>query len=384
LQNCAVCQKTSLKLFEVESQRITSISRIFPDGSQTFYCKNCMHVQTRIEDDEKNYYDNNYPISLNHEDDDQVYDVVEGKVLYRNQHQFNILMEKSRLDSSKRILDFGAAKGIIAKKLADTFGGGNIFVYDVSYSYVNYWNPKIPAANQAINTIPATWQKSFDYLVSMFVMEHVSEIRNYVNQVVNLLRDGGGFFAIVPYLLSNPCDLLVSDHLNHFTKESLTNLLGTYGFSSIQIEDDLFRGALVVTAKLQKTNIVEVNSTNEIESVLDLAEYWENETKTIRDYETKGNNRIAIYGAGIYGLFIYSKLKDKAKIVCFIDQNPFLNGERHEGVEIVSPNNVPEGVETIFVGLNPRISKKAISETHFNFNKSTVEFVYLSDFYPRI
>lgn len=380
MQNCAVCEKTSLKLFEVESQRITSISRIFPDGSQTTYCKNCMHVQTRIEDDEKNYYENNYPISLKHEDDDQVYDVVEGEVLYRNQHQFNILMRKSRLDSSKRILDFGAAKGTIAKKLADALGGENIFVYEVSDSYVNYWNPRIQVANQAINAIPTTWQKSFDYLVSIFVMEHVSEIRNYVNQVVHLLKDEGEFFAIVPYLLSNPCDLLVSDHPNHFTKESLTKLLQIYGFSSIQIEDDLFRGALVVTAKLQKTNIEEVESLNEIALVLDLADYWKNETTTLEDCDITGNKKIAIYGAGIYGLFIYSKLKDKAQIVCFIDQNPFLNGERHEGIEIVSPDNVPEGVETIFVGLNPRISKKAMLETHFNFDKSKVEFVYLSDF----
>ena len=380
MQNCAVCEKTSLKLFEVESQRITSISRIFPDGSQTTYCKNCMHVQTRIEDDEKNYYENNYPISLKHEDDDQVYDVAEGKVLYRNQHQFNILMRKSRLDSSKRILDFGAAKGTIAKKLADALGGENIFVYEVSDSYVNYWNPRIQVANQAINTIPTAWQKSFDYLVSIFVMEHVSEIRNYVNQVVNLLKDEGEFFAIVPYLLSNPCDLLVSDHPNHFTKESLTELLQIYGFSSIQIEDDLFRGALVVTAKLQKTNIEEVKSTNEIALVLDLAEYWKNETRTLEDCDIRGNKKIAIYGAGIYGLFIYSKLKDKAQIVCFIDQNPFLHGERHEGIEIVSPDNIPEGVETIFVGLNPRISKKAMEETHFNFDRSKVEFVYLSDF----
>lgn len=374
-----MCEKTTTSLFEVHGQRITSISRIFPDGSKTTFCDNCKHVQTQIEEDEKNYYESNYPISLKHEDDDQVYDVIEGKVLYRNQHQFNILMAKCRLDSSKRIIDFGAAKGTIAKKLVDSLGPENIFVYEVSDSYVSYWNPKIPSANQAIKTIPVNWQKTFDFLVSIFVMEHVSEIRNYLFQVVNLLKDEGEIFAIVPYLLTNPCDLLVSDHPNHFTKESLTKLLQIYGFGSIQIEDDLFRGALIVTAKLQKSKIEEVEHENESASVLSLAEYWKHETKNLQASEIK-EKKIAIYGAGIYGLFIYSMLKDRAQIVCFIDQNPFLNGERHEGIAIVDPKNVPDGVDTIFVGLNPRISKKAISETDFNFNKSEVEFVYLSDF----
>ena len=99
-------------------------------------------MQTHIEENERDYYENNYPISLKHEDDDQVYDVIGDHVLYRNQHQFNILMERTHLDSSKRVLDFGAAKGTIAKKLVDELGSHNIYVYEVSDSYVNYWKPK--------------------------------------------------------------------------------------------------------------------------------------------------------------------------------------------------------------------------------------------------
>jgi 2-polyprenyl-3-methyl-5-hydroxy-6-metoxy-1,4-benzoquinol methylase len=380
LQNCVICQTAATKLFEVKSQRITSISRIFSDGSETFYCENCSHVQTHIEENERDYYENNYPISLKHEDDDQVYDVIDGHVLYRNQHQFNILMERTHLDSSKKILDFGAAKGTIAKKLVDELGSENVYVYEVSDSYVNYWNPKILTENQAINIIPREWEKSFDLLISIFVMEHVSEIRKYIRQAVDFLTTEGQIFAIVPYLLTNPCDLLVSDHPNHFTKQSLMELLQSAGFSEILIADDLFRGALIVTAKLKENQMEQSKSLEENFRVLQLAEYWNIQSKILENYEIAGEGKVAIYGGGIYGLFIYSKLEHKTKIACFIDQNPFLQGERHEGIEIVSPENIPAGVDTIFVGLNPRIAVQAISNTKFNVDKSKIKIVYLSEF----
>jgi ubiquinone/menaquinone biosynthesis C-methylase UbiE len=289
-------------------------------------------------------------------------------------------MEKTQPNSNKRILDFGAAKGTIAKKLADEFGSKNIYVYEVSDSYVNYWSPKIPATNQSIKSIPDNWKKSFDQLLSFFVMEHVSEIQKYMQEAVDLLKDEGEIFAIVPYLLSNPCDLLVSDHLNHFTKRSLTELLQINEFSEIQIEDNLFRGALVVTAKLKKVDVIQQKSASESVSVQDLAEYWNAQSEFLEDFKVTEKNRIAIYGAGIYGLFIYSKLKDKAQISCFIDQNPFLNGEQQEGIEIVSPDKLPTNVDTIFVGLNPKISRKAMSETEFNLDKNKIVFVHLADF----
>jgi 2-polyprenyl-3-methyl-5-hydroxy-6-metoxy-1,4-benzoquinol methylase len=337
-------------------------------------------VQTHIEENERDYYENNYPISLKHEDDDQVYDVIGDHVLYRNQHQFNILMERTHLDSSKRVLDFGAAKGTIAKKLVDELGSHNIYVYEVSDSYVNYWKPKILTENQAINIIPKQWEKSFDQLISIFVMEHVSEITEYLHQAVNLLKIEGQIFAIVPYLLTNPCDLLVSDHPNHFTKQSLLKLLQSAGFGEIIIADDLFRGALVVTAKLKENPVEQGKSLEENLRVLQLAEYWNIQSKILENYEIARENKVAIYGGGIYGLFIYSKLEHKTQIACFIDQNPFLQGERHEGIEIVGPDNVPEGVDTIFVGLNPGIAVQAISDTKFNVEKSNIKFVYLADF----
>jgi len=289
-------------------------------------------------------------------------------------------MERTHLDSSKKILDFGAAKGTIAKKLVDELGSENVYVYEVSDSYVNYWNPKILTENQAINIIPREWEKSFDLLISIFVMEHVSEIRKYIRQAVDFLTTEGQIFAIVPYLLTNPCDLLVSDHPNHFTKQSLMELLQSAGFSEILIADDLFRGALIVTAKLKENQMEQSKSLEENFRVLQLAEYWNIQSKILENYEIAGEGKVAIYGGGIYGLFIYSKLEHKTKIACFIDQNPFLQGERHEGIEIVSPENIPAGVDTIFVGLNPRIAVQAISNTKFNVDKSKIKIVYLSEF----
>jgi len=127
MELCVVCGLDTTALIKVESARISSLSKLHKEGAETFLCQECSHVQTKVNLDEANYYANNYQISLKHEDDDQVYDIVEGQPLFRNQHQYNLLKKYNLVNSDLKILDFGAAKGLIAFKLIQDFGSKNIY-----------------------------------------------------------------------------------------------------------------------------------------------------------------------------------------------------------------------------------------------------------------
>jgi len=207
-------------------------------------------------------------------------------------------------------------------------------------------------------------------------MEHVSDVKTYVGKIAQLLKKSGSLFAIVPNIFTNPSDILVSDHPNHFTKSSIVRLLEINGFSSIKINDSSFRGALIISAILQQNNVVSPVNQKEISAIFELAKYWQRQRDLLQKYQLPNQSYVAIYGAGVYGLFIYSTLKDKIQISNFIDQNPNLVGEEKYGIKIVKPEDLPKEITHVFVGLNPLIAQKSIEDANFN---SNINFIFMEE-----
>ncbi|MEJ6707301.1 MAG: hypothetical protein QNK92_00465 [Amylibacter sp.] len=69
---------------------------------------------------------------------------------------------------------------------------------------------------------------------------------------------------------------------------------------------------------------------------------------------------LGIYGAGFYGSVIATRLTQKAE--CFIDINPYLQGLGHLNIQVVSTENCPKDVASIFIGLNPKRAREILGE----------------------
>ncbi|WP_322989077.1 hypothetical protein [Hoeflea sp.] len=95
----------------------------------------------------------------------------------------------------------------------------------------------------------------------------------------------------------------------------------------------------------------------------ELAKFWSTARQRIVEQERglAPDDRIAIYGAGIYGNFIRSCLANPDRVTCFLDQNRFLQGKELNGVPIVHPDNLPDDAGAVFVGLNPLNARRIIA-----------------------
>ena len=71
---------------------------------------------------------------------------------------------------------------------------------------------------------------------------------------------------------------------------------------------------------------------------------------------------IAVYGAGFYGAFIAANLAQPARIACFVDQNPFLQGRLLDGKPILAPADLPASIRAMLVGLNPAHARRIIDD----------------------
>ena len=142
------------------------------------------------------------------------------------------------------------------------------------------------------------------------------------------------FFFSVPDAKNNTGDLLVVDHLNHFTASSIEHLLFEAGFADHTLHLDRYRGGLVTVAH-NAPNAPPVRPKKapaQTSMIADLRK-WKARLETIASWQDRLNDaRYAIYGAGFYGTLISGRMAQTP--VCFLDRNPHLIGTELNGIPI--------------------------------------------------
>ena len=336
---------------------VTSLCQILDGKTCVWHCENCSHTQTKPLLAVDNFYAVDYHILTADEKEDQLYSMCDGRKVFRTEHQVTTLLEKVNLSSNARVLDYGSGKGSTLRELCGNHSGIIPFVFDVGEQYRLFWKKFCPEENQAVGQLPPDWDNSMDVVVSFFALEHVSNPRAFVRNVNCLLKPGGVFYFLVPNIFENTADLVVADHLNHFSEGSLHRLLADASFVVRDIDAKAHNSAWVVVA--EKSDVKgSVPVTKSVSSqIADMSTYWREFGGRVRDFESDVEGEVAIYGSGFYGALIYVSLNNAQKVSCFLDQNPHRQKQSLLGKPILAPEVLPETVERLYVGLNPRVAQ---------------------------
>jgi len=382
MNHCRVCSNPiELVYRSTEAFSVTSMNGICTGSTDVWWCGACGHLQTAEITDSAAYYDTEYNIFVDSEEEDSLYKVSDGKKVYRVEHQISVLLNKIELPSAARVLDFGCAKSATTRQLLQIRPDLQIYLFDVSEAYVDFWSKFLPLDHCATYSPPPEWQDTFDVVLSFFALEHAPEPRRFITAIRDLLKPDGKLHLLVPNVYVNTADFVVIDHINHFSMESLTRLLAQEGFTGITVDRDSHDAAFVVTA--QKTLArcippIDPRALDQLKTEVDkMSAFWVESSNRIRSFERKtGSTRAAIYGAGFYGTFIASRLADTANIECFIDQNEYRQQQRLLDRAIISPLDLDPLISTVYVGLNPRTAREIIEGIPSLCN-STRHFFYL-------
>jgi SAM-dependent methyltransferase len=360
--NCNVCQGTlGAPLHESASARsLTSLCELRPVRTRVWLCRECAHLRSEELEDVEQYYASEYRILLDHDDEDQIYDTRDDRIVYRTEHQVDTLLARLPLAQGARLLDYGCAKASTPQRLLDLRPDLQVHLFDVSHMYERYWDRFVPGPRRAVHATPADWNGSFDVVTSFFSLEHIVQPARTAAHIASLLKPDGVFYGIVPDTFGNVADFVVVDHVNHFTAPSLHRLLADAGFRDIAIDAAAHRGALVVRARRSGSSSPAPAVAPVLAQATGLARYWEGAGHAIRAAEdAAGAAPAAIYGSGFYGAFIASTLEQPARACCVLDRNPYRQGKQLFGLPIVAPEECPPQVQTLYVGLNPSIARAA-------------------------
>ena len=362
---CCLCE-SPLGSPVYESPSPVSITTMFvvQEGhTRVWHCGQCGHTQTAPLPDLAQFYAEEYNILTASEEEDQLYAREQGRSVYRTEHQVRTLLSKVKLSEGARILDYGCAKASTLKALCSARPNLEPHVFDVGEQYRPFWDGFIPSTNQAVNKIPLEWSGTMDGVMSFFALEHVAAPREFMAHVHSQLREGGWFYFLVPNMFANTADLVVADHVNHFSESSLRHLLGATGFNVLEIDDAAHNSAWVVVAeKSGALTGAAPASASLAEQVESMANYWEKFGDRVRLVESETTGPATIYGSGFYGTFIYSCLAEPERVRCFLDQNPHRQGQELMGKPIVAPEDLPDEVGTLYTGLNPRIAAEEMAK----------------------
>ncbi len=380
--SCNVCNSGVLEnIYRGDSEySITSLGELIDGVTEVFYCAICHHIQKAEIQDIAEYYSEQYKILIQSDDEDQIITLPDGESVYRYDFQAAMFIEKCQLNSGGNVLEYGAAKAATLKRVSSSQKDINGFVFDVSEMYIPFWSGFISPENQATYHIPEKWYGNIDQIMSFFVLEHVCDLETVFRDFFNLLRKDGVLFFSVPNLFNNCADLIVADHCNHFTEQSIEYMLAEFGFSLDEIDARSFPAAYFVKATKYKNtwgDKILLSGREKLNigvKATELGKYWLDLNHSLIDRLPEGE-AIAIYGAGVYGRYLASLLKDRCAIVCFLDKNPFVRGEVY-GIPVFPPESLPKEVKTLVVGLNPSIARNVIDKMEC-IDKSKLNLVFI-------
>ena len=381
---CRICDTPlGAPILDMAPPSITSISNVVPIPVRVYLCPECGHLPSPGLPDQTTYFDTEYQFSLDSEDHDQIYDIVDGKPVYRTAHQADLVATACPVPDGAKVLDYGAGKALTLKILMNRQPAIDGHVFDVSRDYVPNWSAWLPADRQSSYELPGYWAGTFDLVMSLLAFHCIPDPIRAFRDIARVLKPGGRFFMLVPDVLGNAADMIVAEHVNHFTMSSIERGLTRAGLRVDRIERGAFRGVFMVVAHLgdgPAPDAARSVKRSEDAGARAIAAFWSQSDAILQSATaTLATTPTAIYGAGVYGTYIASRISKALPLRCFVDRNPHLIGTSHMGCPVVAPTALPADVEVIFAGLNPRIAAKAIKEFVAAAGRPDLRIVYLDD-----
>ena len=361
---------------------MTTMLQVYEAPTVVSFCDICGHLQTDCIVDPADYYAHQYSILATSDDEDLLYKVVDGRQVFQVEHRVATLLNKVPLPPGAHVLDFGCAKGSVIRRLHGQRSDITPYYFDVTDRYLPFWQGTMQPAQWAVGVPPPDWRARFDLICSFYVLEHVADPVGTVACMAHLIKPGGWFYAIVPNALANTADLIVADHLQHFSETSWHETLRRAGLHVVEVDDQSHESAYVVVARKSAPAMPAPpprQSPAELRrQYAEMFSRWTQLANRIRGFEqTTARNRSAcVYGAGFYGNFMASCLDHPEFVQCFVDQNPHLTGRTMLGKAIVGPSDLGPDVEVVYAGLNPAIARSVIEDIP-SWRDRNLDFFYL-------
>jgi ubiquinone/menaquinone biosynthesis C-methylase UbiE len=352
---CKICNENpNLILIQESGFGVSSLGKIIEANAKTFLCFKCSHCQTIPSIDLVEYYSNEYKTLSVSFDEDDLYGYEDGKPVYRNYYQAKTLINKLKntykFDINEGpMLDFGCGKSLVMKHLMEMIKKEDVFLFDVSRDYIQFWDSFMPHTQYSCYDLPKKWDGYFNLITSFFSFEHVADPMTELKKIRQLLKKNGFVYILVPNMYSeNAADMLVIDHIQHYSESSMNLLFKICGFEMVEADHHSHAQGSIYIAKSISKNIDDdttpVKSGSTIEKCMKIASFWKDLNASLHKFENdmknSGVDTYFIIGAGFLGTYIYLQLQYPERLAGFIDSNEHKQKKGWQDKKVFAPGKI--------------------------------------------
>ena len=363
-ENCLGCGSTHLFTFSDFQvlPRITSDSRPFPAGGTLRVCNDCSLIQKNPDNDwlaEIGRIYESYSAYWQADGDEQiVFDSEAGIVRRRSEVLLSKLFETLPPPEEGRALDIGCASGATLRALSTHLKNWALFGHDLDSRNQEKLSSISRFERLFVGDI-ADIEGVYDQISLIHVLEHFVDPLKALSSLRGLLSPSGRILIELPNILENPFDILIADHVVHFSPPVLQKFVEKAGFTGILCETSWIRREITLVAAassdaptrhaayadnaaaLQARKLVQ-DSIAWLRNLIETAEEW-----------TKTSRRFGLFGTSIAATWLASNIGDTVDF--FVDEDPSRIGGEFLGRPVLAPSEVGED-DTLFLALVPEIA----------------------------
>ena len=357
--DCQICGEGTLDEIVAfrKLSRVTSDCKPWPDGGQLFICTACSMVQKDADPSWRNeisriYED--YVLYPQGEGAEQaVFDSTGQATKSRSAGIVARLAEVTTLPESGSLLDIGCGNGAFLAAFGTHNDRWELHGHELDERNLSALTA-IPGF-QKLHTVDLLQiGQKFDLISLIHVLEHIQHPDRFIEQIQQTLTTPETIIVIeVPDWQTNPFDLLIADHLLHFTIPTLEILSSRVNLSPISLVNDWIQKEISLVAR-QSTG----NAPTQIEDTTDphrIREELEDRLKwlfqmilQVNALFNKTSTYTGIFGTSIAAAWLFGATNEK--IDFFVDEDPNRIGSQLFGCPILAPSDVPSNAN-VFVPL---------------------------------
>lgn len=364
---CLICGSHSLEnATRFQSiNRVTSDSRPWPSGGQLSCCTQCGAVQKCptpewLADIEAIYgsYD------LYHQGagaEQPIFEIAGTQSAPRSKSLVQYVKNTLRPRPAGALLDFGCGNGDALRSFTGEFSDWSLHGAELNDRNLDKLK-KIPGFSK-LHTCPIDEiDNEFDLITLIHSLEHVLDPVEILEKLSTRLSPDGHLFVEVPDCGANPYDLVIADHLLHFTLSSLGRTADRAGLDTVALTNEILPKELTWVGRVQdaaaapKARHDTIESGSVLENLEQQLEWLLEQQKQALELAERSDN-FGIFGTSISGTWLFGALSDKVRF--FVDEDKNRCDREHMGRPVLAPSNVPQGAD-VYVPLIPKISRSVV------------------------
>lgn len=358
---CRICSAAALE--EVpgypELARVTSDSKPFPPGGRLTVCSSCGAMQKIVDDVWLGEIGRIYgEFEIYHQSDgaeQPIYDLAGQGGTPRSVKLVEHLIATLGLGDTGRILDFGCGNGAALGSFTERRPDWKLFGTELSDRTLPALK-RLRGFTKLFTCLPREIPEDFTLVTLIHSLEHLISPVDTLAELRTRLQDTGHLFVQVPDCARTPYDLLVADHLLHFTLATLRLAGERAGYHTVALSDAVVNKELSWIGRAGPSSTKAPSDYTAARAAMAMAQQhvaWLHAQVAAVSALAASSSKLGIFGTSISGTWLYGVLKER--VAFFVDEDPGRIDRHHMGLPILAPSAIPHGAD-VYIPLIPDVA----------------------------